>query len=178
MVINCDKTESSESLITNMGGPTETPKEAPPKKPLIDWFSSIAEKAKNLAEGISKDMRDFDASFNTLLYGQVEFDRAFIEQNHSKSVEWIRFTSTRGIRPVPDAIKQSLLANNTKLSALHESCVNKSIDEESFWGKWQFYCFVRDQQDKRAIEALPRDRTAETDNLIKEKEALQLEEWD
>ena len=143
-----------------------------------EWVSFITDKAKHLADGISKDMRDFDAAVNNLLFREKGMDYSFLEQNHTNSAEWNYFVSVKGLRPVPDPIKQSLLSKNDKLSALYKSCVPKVINEEDFWNKWQFYCFLRDQCNKKKIETASGENCCESVNLINEKEILQLEEWD
>jgi hypothetical protein len=105
-------------------------------------------------------------------------DLSFLEQNLSNSTEWNNFVAAKGLRPVPDSIKQSLLCKNEKLSVLYKSSVPNVIDEDGFWSRWQFYCFLRDQQNKRKSEVASREHSNESMNLINEKEILQLEEWD
>lgn len=176
----CQKSESTESLIPNNETDNEPNqiKEETSNQSGNEWMTFIAGKAKQLAESISKDMRDFDSTFNILLFGTIELDRSFLEQDLTKSAEWNNFVTLKGLRSVPETIKQSLLGNNEKLSVLHESCVPKVIDEEGFWNRWQFFCYLRDQQDKKKNEKISDSHSSESLNLLSEKKVLQLEEWE
>jgi hypothetical protein len=180
MQITSQKSESAESLIPNKGETSELEQstETFPSKFTNEWVSFFSDRARQLAEGISKDMRDFDSAVNNLVFGEIEMDLSFLEKNISNSMEWNNFVSTKDLRLVPDSIKQSLLCKNEKLSTLYKTSVPKVIDEEGFWNRWQFFCFLRDQQNKKKSDVASREHSNESMNLINEKEILQLEEWD
>src|SRR5438067_13287691 len=99
MQITSQKSESAESLIPNKGETSELEQstETFPSKFTNEWVSFFSDRARQLAEGISKDMRDFDSAVNNLVFGEIEMDLSFLEKNLSNSMEWNNFVSTKGL---------------------------------------------------------------------------------
>lgn len=136
-------------------------------------FSLLTERAKKIAKDISNDMKDFDAAVNNLLFG-VEFDRIFVEQpDYKKILEWKKFIEMKKdpLKPLPSSIRHSVLENDKQVNAVYGLCVPDVIDEEVFWEKWQFYCFLRDQKSmKKQISV----KNGESKELLD----VEWEEWD
>lgn len=137
---------------------------------------------KRVIKDVNKDMDALDYTINTLLFGH-QFDLLFLEHDHTRTLEWQKFTSSNSASSkmgvVPVGMQEALLKNDQRIAAVYGEARARGIGEETFWTKWHFYRFLKDQQQQKQQQqqkAQQPEQTKSNTTLLLNKE--ELEGWD